>query len=297
MTDNPLPRRPAAPGAVIAGAGAAAELPRYDGRTCRHHHRDRPGTEAVEGQAEIGPGPRHPRPCRSGLGRISGAPRTGPSRRRRRSTPYSRRIASVFLFGRGRLPPVSIMMGLEEQLLTASIADTFGEAHKAAHNLYSLMERSTPDNVDHGHHADKLREADEILEFYIDKAFRDVAILAERLGLPLLRREIAKSRAAFEHLSELEVPARYDLFQSEPLDEARKFFVSLECMTRGRAVTGLGVFETVLQNTPKIIRTSFPAMKRRSAARSWRSSDSVSVMSSARYQFPRTLRFTNLTSG
>jgi hypothetical protein len=47
------------------------------------------------------------------------------------------------------------------------------------------MERSTSDNVNHGHHADKLREAEEILEFYIDKAFRDVTILAERLGLPL----------------------------------------------------------------------------------------------------------------
>ena len=32
-----------------------------------------------------------------------------------------------------------------------------------------------------------------------------------------------------------------------------KFFASLESMTRGRAITGLGVFETVLQNTPKII--------------------------------------------
>jgi hypothetical protein len=40
-----------------AAAGAAAELPRRDGRTDRRHHRDRGG---AEGQAEIGPGPAAP---------------------------------------------------------------------------------------------------------------------------------------------------------------------------------------------------------------------------------------------
>jgi hypothetical protein len=45
---------PTASGAPPA-AGAAAELPRRDGRTHRHRDRDRRGTEAAEGQAEIGP--------------------------------------------------------------------------------------------------------------------------------------------------------------------------------------------------------------------------------------------------
>jgi hypothetical protein len=35
--------------------GAAAELPRRDGRTDRCHHRDRGGGGAAEGQTEIAP--------------------------------------------------------------------------------------------------------------------------------------------------------------------------------------------------------------------------------------------------
>ena len=144
-------------------------------------------------------------------------------------------------------------MGLEEQLLTASIAETFSKAHDAQVKLHYITEGNTLDNVDEGSHANALNEALEVMAFYVDKAFRDTMILAERLGLPALRRDISKSRAAISDLSAL-VPTPYDvLLHSEPLAEAAKYFDSLECMTRGRAITGLGAFETVLQNTAKII--------------------------------------------
>jgi hypothetical protein len=39
-------------------------------------------------------------------------------------------------------------MGLEEQLLTASISDTIHKARKAVSKLRSLSEQSTQDNVD-----------------------------------------------------------------------------------------------------------------------------------------------------
>jgi hypothetical protein len=143
-------------------------------------------------------------------------------------------------------------MGLEEQLLTASINDTFSDAWKALRKVDYEMRGNTQDNTEEGEHADDLREAEDTLAFYVDKAFRDVAILAERLGLPLLRQDIAQSRASFGKLGEVYQDDNFD-FDSKALRAARNFFVSLEAMTAGRSITGLGVFETVLENTAKII--------------------------------------------
>jgi hypothetical protein len=147
-------------------------------------------------------------------------------------------------------------MGSEEQLLAASIRDTIGRARQAQSKLFHLSEASTPQNIDHGAHADALHEARETLAFYIEKAFRDISILAERLGLPLFRADVVEKRKSFTDLSDL-VPTPYDvMLQSEPLDAARDLFESLATMTEGRAVTGIGILETLLENTPKIIEAS-----------------------------------------
>jgi hypothetical protein len=142
-------------------------------------------------------------------------------------------------------------MGLEEQLLTASISDTIHKARKAVSELRSLSEQSTQDNVDEA--ADALGEAQFVLSFYVEKAFRDTCILAERLGLPRFRSDLAKRRKSFKRLHEV-VPHPVDIeFHSPPLDAVAEMYESLATMTEGRNVTGLGVFETILDNTPKII--------------------------------------------
>ena len=95
-----------------------------------------------------------------------------------------------------------------------------------------------------------------MLIFYVEKIFRDTGILAERLKLPLFRADIATARASFPNLADL-VPTQYDvILHSEPLAAAEKMFDSLEALTDGRAITGLGVFETILENTAKIIEES-----------------------------------------
>ena len=147
-------------------------------------------------------------------------------------------------------------MGLEEQLLTASIADTIRKARRAASKLSRLYEGNTPDNVEEGPHADALHEAGLVLSFHLEKAFRDTGILAERLGLPLFRSDVAQLRKSFSSLDEL-VPTPFDVnLQSPPLEAIAEMYGSLATMTAGRSVTGLGVFETILQNTPKIIEAA-----------------------------------------
>ncbi|CAL1690602.1 hypothetical protein MMB232_00731 [Brevundimonas subvibrioides] len=143
-------------------------------------------------------------------------------------------------------------MNIEEHLLAASIRDTLGQASKAAYKLYNLEQGNTPYNVDEGPHADELAEGQGVLTFYIDKAFRDTAILAERLGLPLYRQDVAAARSALKDLYRLQKPPEEE-YRCPALDSAQRLFDSLATMTEGRALTGLGVFENVLGNTAKII--------------------------------------------
>jgi hypothetical protein len=144
-------------------------------------------------------------------------------------------------------------MGLEEQLLTASIADTIFKAREVVSRLFRLYYDNTTENINDEHHANRLSEAKLTLSFYVEKAFRDTSILAERLGLPLLRDDIAKLRRSFKTIDEL-VPDPFDVeFRSEPLEAVLEMYNSLATMTEGRGLTGLSVFETVLENTPKII--------------------------------------------
>ena len=96
---------------------------------------------------------------------------------------------------------------------------------------------NTLDNVEQGPHADDLAEAQGVLAFCVDKAFRNTTILAERLALPLYRQDVAAARKGFNDLSRIERPLEDD-YSCPALDGARRLFDSLATMTEGRALTG-----------------------------------------------------------
>lgn len=144
-------------------------------------------------------------------------------------------------------------MEIEEQLLAASIRNTIGDADRALVKYFHVSEGNTAENVEEGEHADELAGATLHLQFLIEKAFRDTAILAERLGLPKYRKDIMRKMRSFRDLADTEVTPWDVMFHSPPLAAARSLYGSLAVMTEGREVTGLGVFETILANTPKII--------------------------------------------
>ena len=145
------------------------------------------------------------------------------------------------------------MLELEEQLLAASIAETLHRGREAASKLSRLSGRNTLENIEEGPHADALAEAQFVLTYHVKKAFRDTGILAERLGLRVFRTEIKNLQKSFESLCEL-IPTRFDVdLECPPLEAIAEMYASLETITAGRSVTGLGVFETILDNTPKII--------------------------------------------
>ena len=144
-------------------------------------------------------------------------------------------------------------MNIEEQLLTASIRNSIGEADRALVKYFYVCEGNTSETVDEDEHADSLRAATHEVRFLIEKVYRDTGILAERLGLPAYREDIMRKMRSFDDLAETETTPWDVTFPSPPLAAARSFYASLAVMTEGREVTGQGVFETILGNTPKII--------------------------------------------
>lgn len=144
-------------------------------------------------------------------------------------------------------------MDIEEQLLAASIRDTIRDADQALVKYYHVCEGNREDNMDEGDHADELAAAETYLSFLIEKVFRDTAVLAERMALPGYRKEVLRKRKSFKDLTDAETTPWDIMFHSPPLAAARTMFDSIATMVEGREVTGLRVFETMLQNTPKII--------------------------------------------
>lgn len=81
-------------------------------------------------------------------------------------------------------------MRIEEQLLADSIRNTLYAGEKAVSKLTLLTYGNTPNNVEAGDHAERLQEEEESIRFHVEKAFRDVAILSERLALPQFAKEV-----------------------------------------------------------------------------------------------------------
>lgn len=144
------------------------------------------------------------------------------------------------------------MMGLEEQLLVASIRETIGEARLVESRVWELELRRAEGRCDDLDHVEGLMEEQDALNYYVDKVFRDVQILAERLGLQAYRKDISKDRRSFSDLSLVTLDSDHNHF-SPALRRAINHFSSLETMVLGRELTGVGVFRTVLQNTNRII--------------------------------------------
>jgi hypothetical protein len=147
-------------------------------------------------------------------------------------------------------------MGREEQLMSASIAETLGKASNAETKLSNIIEGSTVEALDDINN-DELHEAEETLRFYLEKLYRDVAILGERLALPLFASDVKDAFRA--HLSDKTLismaPEPWDVgLQSSALGEVRSFYNSVSTMTDGRAITGIDVFKNILQNTAAILR-------------------------------------------
>lgn len=144
-------------------------------------------------------------------------------------------------------------MGREEWLLGESIANEFDRAERALRALDDLQRGGTSHSEDP--EDDRYRLAEETLGYYVDRAFRSVAALADRLGVRSVSREACSARSKGAYLSATSRPYEGEIF-SEALSQARGCFEPLRAMTMARAVTAQDVLRSVLLNTGKIVQDS-----------------------------------------
>lgn len=138
-----------------------------------------------------------------------------------------------------------------ERALSAAIRRTIGAAYGAVSALATLMRSSDSTNIDEGEHAEELEAAKDTLAFYVEKLFRDIKLLADRLGARSMVSDIKMRTPSEKDASVLD---NHDGdFYSPHVYTAVRFFDSLESLNDGQDVTGLSIFKTILQNTPKII--------------------------------------------
>lgn len=82
-------------------------------------------------------------------------------------------------------------MGTEEQMLAESIRTTISKTSDVLWRLLPLQPRSMEEAKEDP--SDELIDLDYELSDYLKKLYRDVAILAERMQLPLLCRKISET--------------------------------------------------------------------------------------------------------
>ena len=94
-------------------------------------------------------------------------------------------------------------------------------------------------------------DAAETFGFYITRLYRDLALLAEALGLLKLSDEIRQTCPKGKNAYELK--REEDGLHSDHLRHARHSFNSLEKSYLGQPLSGLSVFETIMHSSGKII--------------------------------------------
>ncbi|MBB4587930.1 hypothetical protein GGE50_003834 [Rhizobium leguminosarum] len=153
-------------------------------------------------------------------------------------------------------------MGKEEQLLTTSIRNSINEAHKIVDKITNLSLDNTLESRDKPNPA--MDEADELLEWYLTKLYREVGMLAERMQVPRTAMRIAAEFDAIKNITSV-AASNFDTGLASPhLSSIGGYFESLATMTQGTEVTGLEVFRTILENTPAIIQLAGVAPEKES---------------------------------
>lgn len=148
-------------------------------------------------------------------------------------------------------------VGREEKLLVGRVRETIGRAREAENQLSALhLQILPPDFIDPPDYDGTCHW----LAREIDNIRNQVAALAERLGLHQERMAIdsaypklANERDSYEFI-ELEFNKEAERYESDKLKILIRNFENLAVMVEGQTVYGLEILETILHNTPIILR-------------------------------------------
>lgn len=139
-----------------------------------------------------------------------------------------------------------------ERALAASIRQTIGKAYQVVSEIEDLVHNGTMTGYEAWEIDDEIKERETGLGGYVQKLFREIKILAERLNLSDTVADIKEATPTREGASETIHSPEGD-YSSPHITTAIGFLESLEALSDGKDVTGLNIFETFLSNTAKVI--------------------------------------------
>ncbi|NKK47211.1 hypothetical protein [Rhizobium leguminosarum] len=142
-------------------------------------------------------------------------------------------------------------MGTEEQLLAASIRSTIGQTSNILWRVLPLQPMSMEEADEDP--SEELMELEGELRRNLNKLFRDVSILAERLHLPILCTSVSK--AYDEHRDTLTQATHVfgEYMECPAFDSIRDIFASIDVMIDGQNISAVSVLQNILENTRKIL--------------------------------------------
>ncbi|MEX5402849.1 hypothetical protein VPH47_01240 [Stenotrophomonas sp. WED208] len=140
-------------------------------------------------------------------------------------------------------------MGREDWLLAESIAKELERAETALDEVDNLIRIGAANNDDP--EDDRYQTAEQTMVYYIDRAYRSIAALSERLGITTIAKEVVAARADKDFLSRTDRTNEGDI-HSAALSKAQSCFDPLKALTSARAVTAQDVLRTILHSSGKI---------------------------------------------
>jgi hypothetical protein len=167
-------------------------------------------------------------------------------------------------------------MGREEWLLSEAIEEELQLVYTALTKVDD-KERSgyQPDPDD-----ERADSEYEVLAWHLEKSLRSIAVLAERLGVPSIEREIAELRK--RKLSETSRPYEGEI-HSQIYSLASACFSPLKAMTDAHAVTAHTVLQNIIKSTAQIVQMTGVSPKNEADVRN-------AVLDVCRFAFPDAIK-------
>lgn len=141
-----------------------------------------------------------------------------------------------------------------EHLLVHHIRETLRAAWASSHEMIQQIEGQAYKSIEEIDETDTTYDLVEVTFVYnIEKAFREIGMLAERLGLPQTKADLVKRRKRIGNLTGSALIEMLEEFYSPVLGELDATFEAMAVMVDGSATTGMSMLESILKNTAAII--------------------------------------------
>lgn len=146
------------------------------------------------------------------------------------------------------------MIAKAEHLLVHHIRETLGAAWAACREMIQQIENQAYRSVEELDQTDTSYDLAEVAFVYnVERAFREIGMLAERLGLPQTKADLVARRNGLKTMTGSGLIEMLEDFYSPVLGELDATFQAMAVMVDGSATTGMSMLESILRNTAGII--------------------------------------------